>query len=224
MLSIAFFSLKISEYSFKDDFKSLTIPVCILTFAGVLFYYPLAYWSLMGMETGLLTLLLSATLYLSFLFMLKGNHKRLWVISILTGLMFLTRNESIIFATLIWVFICWKIYKKIFSKEILHSLILSLGIIFLFVAGQLSFQYFYYGEFLPNTYNLKLTGLPFKARISDGMSFIKPFIFNNWFPLLLILVDLALNFKKIKLYLLSFFLVSLMYQIYIGADAKKRTK
>ena len=218
LLIIAFLSVKIAMLIFNNSFGSLIFPIYLFTFAGILFYYPLAFWSLMGMETGLLTTLFLITLYLTLGFIKKGNQRVLPLIAVFTGMMFLTRNESIIFAGLIWGGICWKVWKK-YSQRNFYLLILSFGIIFIFIGGQLTFQYLYYGAFLPNTYNLKLTGLPLKARISDGISFIKPFVLGSWFPLLLILIDLFLNFKKIKVYLLSFYLTVLIYQVYIGGDA-----
>lgn len=45
-----------------------------------------------------------------------------------------------------------------------------------FVLLQVAFSYATYGQFLPNTYLLKVTGFPFFLRLQNGISFILPFL------------------------------------------------
>ena len=218
MLSIAWLSVKISDYLFYDELRQQKLFISILTFICVLFYYPLAYWSLMGMETGLLTFLLLAAIYLTLRYLQSGNPKILFLISLSTGLAYLTRNDSIIFFGLIWTFITWKIFYHNSESPIHRLLYLNAGVILLFIVGQFSFQYIYYGELLPNTYVLKLTGMPLYSRIGDGIGFVTPFLTANAFILGLIIIDIILNFRILKLLLFSIFLSSLLYQVYVGGD------
>jgi hypothetical protein len=92
------------------------------------------------------------------------------------------------------------------------------GFYFLFIAGQLGFQYLYYGEWLPNTYALKLMGMPLAARINNGIGFVTPFLIVTAFILFLSMIDMIVHFQKRKLFLLSIVYSAIAYQIYVGGD------
>ena len=78
MLGTAFFTLKVFQIlnQKKKDVAGY------LLFAMILLYYPLNYWSLMGMETGLLAFLLSAGVLCSILYSEKMEAKYLWLMSL----------------------------------------------------------------------------------------------------------------------------------------------
>ena len=81
------------------------------------------------------------------------------------------------------------------------------------------FQYFYYGDFLPNTYYLKTGGFALIEKIPRGV--LSSF---NLLPLLVFVFSLFINkfsskksFKLFPVFSISFFLI--LYNIYIGGDA-----
>jgi arabinofuranosyltransferase len=88
----------------------------------------------------------------------------------------------------------------------------------LFVAGQVLFQYLYYGDVFPNTYILKLTGMPLADRISNGLNFIFPFVIQTSFLLAIGISALFLSFSREKLLFVAIFLSTLAYQVYVGGD------
>ena len=57
MLAIAYTAAQIAVLLSPNAAPRYHAAAGLFTFAGVLAYYPLAYWSLMGMETGLFALL-----------------------------------------------------------------------------------------------------------------------------------------------------------------------
>jgi hypothetical protein len=50
MLAVAYFSMKVAEETLGDGKSGNGGFIAVLSFAAALCYYPLAYWSLMGME------------------------------------------------------------------------------------------------------------------------------------------------------------------------------
>lgn len=220
ILLIAFFSMKIFNKMYPvSNHQSL---FRLIIFFCVLSYYPLAYWSLMGMETGLLTLLLvlATNAALSY-----GKFKKkgyLILVLVFLTLAFYTRNDSFIFSALIWTYIIYKNISKegIDNKAAIH-VIIAVSLHFVFIAGQLIFQYQYYGEMFPNTHTLKLTGMPLSERIINGLGFIKLFLNDSAFILILSVISLAFNSKDEKDEKILFVAIgfsAIAYQIFIGGE------
>jgi hypothetical protein len=137
------------------------------------------------------------------------------ILPILTGLAFLTRPDAFIPIFLIMIYRMFGIVKRkgwtvIFLKEItiIGGFIVSLSV----------FRWSYYGSIVPNTYTLKMTGLPFMFRIRDGMGFTGLFLKSIPIPLIISLIGIGLNFRKKTLLLMSLILSSIAYQIYVGGD------
>lgn len=212
VLGTSFFTLK----TYNTITASKKNNAKYILFFLVLFYYPLSFWSLMGMETGLLAILVSAGILCSIKYMKSTEVKWLWLMAVCFGLAYLSRNDSIIFAGLSFLFVLSKldINDRVFTKNFLIA-ILIIGV---FPILQTLFRYMYYGEFLPNTYTLKLVGMELSDRIINGWRFIKPFLSESIFIILTSILMLFLKPSLKKIYLLSFFSISVAYQIYIGGD------
>lgn len=218
MLAIAYITMLITGCLIPKENNQRRRIIQVLSFLGALSYYPLAYWSLMGMETGLLTLLLLLSIHLALNYKDIRSTSFLFLASGFMGLAFLTRNDSIIFTILIWLFIIWETRKTNNSVKKSRFLLTAIGLYTLIVIGQLVFQYSYYGELLPNTYTLKLTGTPLLYRIKDGIRFVIPFIKETIFIIFLSAIDLFFDFQPRKLLLFSIALSTISYQVYIGGD------
>ncbi len=208
-LGAAFFALRIFQTLNKDKNQLAEITAFLLT----LLYYPLNFWSLMGMETGLLALLLGAGVYCSLLYLEKLENKYLWSMALAFGMAHLTRNESLLFAALAFVYLLPTIRQG--KKQFL----LAGALYALFVIGQLAFRYLYYGEFVPNTYTLKLVGMAFDERIKNGFGFIQPYLMETGFIIAVAVIGLWRKPSNPKIYLFGFFLISVIYQIYVGGDS-----
>ncbi len=186
-----------------------------ILFAAILLYYPLNYWTLLGMETGLLALLLSAGVLCSLLYVEKLEAKYLWYMTTSFGLAYLTRNDSLLFATLAFLYLT----SSLAAGRRYIYLFFACGLTYgLFPIGQTLFRHFYYGQIVPNTYTLKLVGMALDERLRNGMGFVLPFLKETSWILIVVLIGLCLNPSRRKLYLFGFFLISLTYQIYVGGD------
>jgi hypothetical protein len=223
MLAIAFVTMKISDHIFQNENYQHQSFFRVLSFFCALSYYPLAYWSLMGMETGLLTLLLLLSILSAFNYTKSKNISDLFLVSGIFGLAYLTRNDTVIFAILTWAYIAWETFiptPKANLKDF-RQLLTSISLYLIFVVGQLVFQYLYYGEMLPNTYTLKLTGMPLLARIINGVGFVTPFLMVSAFILALSSLELVFDFQKRKFLLISIVFSAIGYQVYVGGDPWK---
>lgn len=211
ILASAFFNAEIAKEIFDNsdgqDFFYLA------AFAVVLVYYPLIYWSLMGMETGLQTLLLLAATWLAI--RSRPNLEFAPALPCLMGLSFLTRQDMLIAFFVIYVF---RGLEAIKQKRI--NIIIKEAAIFSAFAGSLIlFRWRYYGELVPNTYALKLGGVPLMIRFWKGIAYIGSFMKSAWPAALFAFVGLIFQSNGKKLLLFSLFISSLLYQVWIGGDA-----
>ena len=218
MLISGFLSMNIADQVIKETSHQTKSIIRILALLCTFLYYPLTYWSLMGMETGLLTVLL----LLGVLFALKYSEgldkKYLYFSTVSLALAYLTRNDSIIFSFLIALYILWEILNKRAGRKNIYHLIGAMALFLLVVIGQSLFQYLYYGEFLPNTYTLKLVGMPFKYRILNGRNFVSLFLQESVIVLIVSTLGFFFGLRKKGLLLYSIVLSSIAYQIYVGGD------
>src|SRR5215203_4377095 len=76
----------------------------VLAFLCALSYYPLLYWSLMGMETGLVAVLLSLSILSALRYAKDHKPAQGILLSISLGLAFLTRPDALVFAVPVFVY------------------------------------------------------------------------------------------------------------------------
>ena len=220
MLIIAYTNMRTADAVLvkKETAEPQQVLIRILAFMFPLLYYPLSYWSLTGMETGLLAVLL--LLGVLFGFRYTQTQKTIYLIgaSLFLSLAFLTRNDSLVFTLLIGVYLLWETRTHQSQGKVFFPWLSAIIIYLVFILGEFLFQYLYYGEWLPNTYVLKLTGMSLGNRISNGLGFITPFLIQILFILIPATVDVFFRFRREKLLLLSLFLSAVAYQIYVGGD------
>lgn len=190
--------------------QSFSLFVCL----GLLAYYPLAYWSLMGMEGGLLALLVTASVALA---VTHGRDRRfttLWVLGLVLAAAFLTRPDAVIFAIPVLLYV---------GREAGHDARRStfaaivIGYV-LIVAAHTSFRLLYYGQPLPNTYYLKLTGIPLMDRISNGVGYLGAFLGSHALLLAGAAYGLIRDRRREIALLSSLPLVAVGYQAWVGGD------
>ena len=192
----------------------------ILAFGVALSYYPLNYWSLEGMETGLLTVLLSAGVFLAFINVRQPSSQRQVLMSIVLGLAYLTRPDSSVVATLIILFVFlfgWREHASL--KLAWRTMLTTASIYVVFPAVQFAFRWMYYGELWPNTYTLKLGGMPLLIRLQGGWGFVSPFLISVSLLLVVACIGLLQKFDLRKLLLLMIGVGLVVYQIFVGGDS-----
>jgi hypothetical protein len=200
-----FFVKKITEY-FTDD-----LLVMLTAVAFTAFYAPLNSFGLLGMEVSLLALMVSAAVWL----VLKSDqHFNAWIY-ILLAVSTLVRFDMAVPYVIIFsvLFLTQKENRK-------QHLILGCGLLVLFLGGQTLARYFYYGQWLPNTYYLKVEGWSPTLKILRGLYALVQFVyFSNW-ALFLLPFSLYLFRRDWKVTLLALVLAGqIAYSVYVGGDA-----
>jgi len=206
-LAVNLYFVKTITEEFSD---SLLVMLAAVTITAS--YGPLDTWGLLGMEVSLLVLVTSVAVWM----VLRTDPKRFnpWTY-ILLAVSTLVRVDMAV-PYLVILGMMFFVQPK-FRKQ---HLIWGLGLLFLFVGGQTLARYLYYGEWLPNTYYLKLEGFPFSLRILRGLYTLFMLLwYSNW---VLCLLPLAIFFfrrdwKVTLLWLV--FLAQAAYSVYVGGDA-----
>jgi hypothetical protein len=170
------------------------------------FYFPLVFWSLRGMEVGLLTLLINIALFLAI------SKKNSILISVVLALAIFVRVDALIAAVVI-VFYLFVKDKRSFIIPVIMVVLTTLAIFY--------FQQTYFGDFLPTTYYQKVTGYTLFERVKHGLLVFNEFAARD--VLLLFLFSLAAVFfykqyNREALLLFGVFLAQCAYSIYVGGD------
>jgi arabinofuranosyltransferase len=173
------------------------------------FYFPLNNWAIIqGTEVSILTLLLTASTYLVIRALL--GHLSL-VIFILLGIGALVRLDFIVSAiALILVLLI------LVPKERFRVLTQGIPVFLLIVLPATGLRWWYYGDLLPNTYYLKMTGFPVQHRVTRGIYFTLKEV--NSVILVIPFLFAFLTKNRITVVLLSIFSTNFLYSMYIGGD------
>ena len=197
--------------------KAFAVDSPILLFLSALtlsFLYPLNYWTLEGMETGLQSLLFLGGLYYLHAFWNEGNTKALRNLGIVLALALLLRMDMVFFVGITILPLLPWIWKN-----------KPAGIKFLLITGlpmlaYLIFRLFYFKDIFPNTYYLKLADFPLDLRLARGWFYFKQFASQLWLIFsLLPLTMIVLRKHKIAWLAFGLILTYFGYSIYVGADA-----
>lgn len=216
MLGTAWATMKIARICPPQATARHSTLMAFCAFAGALSYYPLTMWALMGLEQGLLALLINCAVLLSLLYERTQQSRHLVLTALALGMSYLTRNDSLVFAVPIGIFLISTAGTRTSSsrKHLLMAALLYCGFIF----GQAGFRYQYYGQLVPNTYTLKLVGMPILERLRNGAGFVGIFLKEVGVLALIVLVGIIRGFSRHKVYLASFMFAAVCYQIYTGGD------
>ncbi|HEX7974673.1 MAG TPA: hypothetical protein VF498_09715, partial [Anaerolineales bacterium] len=207
IIASLFFIRKIAE---RLTGSSLAALLAVILTA---FYLPLNNWALQGMEVSVLTLMISAAVWIG-LENLRLNRFTPWLY-VLLGASTLVRIDMAVPYLLVLAFMV--IADPPHRRQ---TLLWGLGLFAVFFVGQTLFRILYYGDPLPNTYYLKVSGYPVLLRIARGLLVMGQFIWSiNW--LLFLLPFSVLIFRRDRAVLLLFlvFLGQLAYSVYVGGDA-----
>lgn len=217
VIIIAWLTLRLSTFLPNRETEKYNWLARPLTFLLVLTYYPLVYMTIMGMETGLLTILLLG----SMLFVVSGirgqDERKLLAAAALLGLAYLTRPDAIIPAALIFTYVFLMSGWMTWRRRLVLLLQMG-GILALFGIGYQIFRWNYYGEMLPNTYTLKVAGMPMAVRLRNGLAFVQPFLKEHSVILIVVTTGLLLNFHQVKLFWLAIAAALTAYQVWVGGD------
>jgi arabinofuranosyltransferase len=177
-------------------------------------YQPLYYLALKGVETSAVGFIMLLAVWRVFT-VLKHDSFDPWVF-VLLGVSFLIRPD------VIPLYLGFSLFLAFAGREHRAKYILCSALILMVTfAGTSLFRWLYFGDVLPNTYYLKLTGFPLALRITKGLEVTHYFIKSLSYFLCVVVMAFSfmhINNKKIRL-LVFLIAIQLVYNIYAGGDA-----
>lgn len=101
-----------------------------------------------------------------------------------------------------------------------HHFVTAAILFLVAVAGQTIFRRLYYGDWLPNTYYLKLANCPVLDRLKHGVYVLGSFLFglNPLIPAIAIVGAFLVRDRRLML-LLALFVGQVAYSVWVGGDA-----
>ena len=187
--------------------------VPLLAVALTAFYFPLNNWSLQGMEVSVLTLLLSLAVWRA-LKMLRTGRFSLGPY-LLLALGSWVRVDMLVPLTVLTAFMAWAD-----PGQRRRHLGWGLGLLAGSFLVQTGLRYWYYGEWLPNTYYLKVVGIPLIDRLRRGLGVFGQFLWGSgWMLMVIPFILLPLWPDKASFLLFALLAGQAAYSIYVGGDA-----
>ena len=192
----------------SDGSEPVALGAVVLTGA----YLPINNWSLQGMEVSVLVMIVTICLWLAMESLLDKAF-RLLLYLLLTVSTFIRPDMVVPFAALILFLAIYDLANRR-AHLIWGSVLLTSS-----WTVQTLFRLWYFGDSVPNTYYLKLTGYPAALRIFHGAFVLAQFMWNA--NLLLFAIPFALLLLKDRrvLLLLWALTVQMLYSVYVGGDA-----
>ncbi|MEA2562569.1 MAG: hypothetical protein QOH06_4073 [Acidobacteriota bacterium] len=188
------------------------MPAAVMT----AFCYSLAFWSLIGMETGLQALLAVVAVHLAIASVegRRERHLELWAVC---AAAYLVRMDMLL---LVLAVQAWVALRGGLRRD-RRRWLLGLGLFLAVALGYEVFRWVYFHDFLPNTYYLKMTGVPLAVRLLRGLLSLELFVRDH---LLLLLaagvgaLPLLRHNRRLELPA-GIFLLYCAYSVWVGGDA-----
>jgi hypothetical protein len=205
---------RIAEERLGESAPSEASEIAGLAAAGLCaFYLPLANWALQGMEVGALALLVALAVALAVRALKRGTVSR--AAYLLLALATWIRIDAAVSHVALLAYLV-----AVDRARRRDHLAWGLGSLALFLGVQTVARLLYYGDVLPNTFYLKLTGFPLHLRISRGAIVFAQFVaHSNW--LLIVFPFMAFAFLRSRALglVLSIFAAQCAYSVWVGGDA-----
>jgi hypothetical protein len=175
-------------------------------------YIPLDNWAFQGTEVSLLTLVVTTIAYLAVTHEIDGPPIKAWLLAAAASLV---RPDAVVIAAALAAGVvvtrppAWK-----------RNVVFGMTIVAAALIAETALRLWYFGDVLPNTYYLKLTGIPAWMRVSRGAFVTLRFLLQVLPIVLLVAVSArARNWRNRHTYLLGIFVMQLAYSAYVGGDA-----
>ena len=223
--STAFLIERLLSIHMSIDSNLKWVPMVVAS--TIPFQYSFAYWTLRGMEVGFLGFCLVLIVFCTIKLRELGTHASamkywyMWTAAAVLGV--LTRMDFLLFAVINLLLLGLSKSNGGAIRANSRQLLLGLSLVITFFVTILS-QKIYFGDFLPNTYTLKMTGFSLTERLIRGLVIILKTYSG---PLLFILFSLTIVFRRglnekmrdlVKI-LSANLSVIVLYSAWVGGDA-----
>jgi hypothetical protein len=175
--------------------------------------YPLLFWTLRGMEVGLLAALILLGVELAF-GIVASEHGGSAMLAAVLVLLTLTRPDGIVPALAIGAWTIWQL-----PSERRASGVAVCAAPLIALAAHTLFRWQYYGSPLPNTYYLKMTGVPVTVRVGRGLSTLRLGTRFAVGPLVIAAAGRRLWRQPQGALVLGLPILLIVYSVYVGGDA-----
>jgi len=196
--------------------QSATVARVAMVFAGT--YWSLVDWSLEGFEVGLTAVLISTVAWKSFVYMESRQTRQLVAIAACLVALGWTRLEMLAVAGIpvAYLLLMDRSRARIISAVVV-PVVASIAMLF-------AARYWYFGEWLPNTYYLKLTGIAITDRVGMGLNMMASAALTHFSMVLVPLALVAPPFRgQHRIWILiAMFGMAVLYTVYIGGDTWER--
>ena len=187
------------------------------TVAAVSFCYPLVFWTLRGLEVGLVACLVTAAVLLALRLVERPSARDRAGLAAVLAAMVSTRMDASVFATTLVVLLALATPRtRRDAAWVGGAMLAALGL-------QTAFRLAYYGELLPNTYHLKMSGHLIGDRLAHG---VEALVHTGrcllWAPLILTLALVAVRrgaLRRGETWLVALVASGLAYSTWVGGDA-----
>lgn len=184
------------------------------TAIGVALCYPLLFWTLRGMEVGLMAFLVAAGVTLVREWTV-GDDERVGLLACTLGLMTLVRPDGVLPAILIGMS---AVAGSRDDARRRRALVLC-AVPLLVFAVHTAVRFIYYGSPLPNTYYLKMTGAPAAVRIARGLDSARGALPYVLIPFVMIAANRRFHRDATTALVITVPTALLAYTVYVGGDA-----
>lgn len=189
-------------------------PISLFSVLLTAFYLPLNEWTLRGMEVGVIALGIAAAAFGALRTAAGRADFRWWVFPLL-GLLTGVRLDAALAGMVIVGWLAWALPARRAS-----TLLFGLGSIGLCIAAQLLLSRHFFGDPLPNTYYLKISGVPLGRRVVWGAYVLYCFLagLGLWLWVPIGVLGWTMRAKSLLL-LLLLFAGQAAYSVYVGGDS-----
>ncbi len=180
------------------------------------FYFPLVFWSLRGMEVGLLVLLIDLGTLIALRLAGESDLSPVIVFSFIVSFAVLVRLDAILQVSVLLLYLASKVK---FNLRTVGLPVLAASVT---VIAILWFQHAYFGDFLPNTYYQKVAGVSASERIRNGLLVFNQYATRDTLMLALFSLAGVIFYKGLHnrniLLLAGLFIIQCLYSIWVGGD------
>ena len=208
--------IMLSKIKLNHNLNKYRKLITILTLLYIVSNRTFLTWLSSGLETSLFNYLIILWVYYISFFDKKDNKWQLKM-GFVCSLLYLTRPDGLLFASLTSLYIVYNKYKEKDLKSLIYFSPIAI------IPTHILWRKFYYGDWFPNTYYAKYV----RAWPESGIKYSTSFIIEYGYWLLLIIAAFYLiknikNIKQIKLdksiLVLAILIHFLYYTLIIGGD------